>query len=282
MAITTLTDQAGLYNSIYEDTMLVARDTTLMVQLVQQYSGTGYAPRLFPEYAQSTARNVADGTDYVTTEIFSKSNSATLTPGEVINQFLLTDQNMATDPDGAQTKAAQELGLGMAEKIDTDLLGNFASFAGTKGTAGSALTITHIGAAIAVLRKNKARGDISVVLHDYGWHDIWVALGQPVVTAAFLGELANEALRNYGVARMIGATWYTDNNIDINASTDDAIGGVFTRDAIGFDVRKAITLEPERDASRRATELNLTGGYGHGVVHSDHGVAVLHDAVEPA
>lgn len=280
MTTTMLSDAAGLYNSLYEDTMLVARDATLMVQLVTQYSGDGYAPRLFPQYAQSTAVAVADGADYVTGTVFSKSNLATFTPGEVIAQFILTDQAMSTDPDGAMNKAAQELGLGMAEKIDSDLLAHFSSFAGTKGTAGSALTITNVGAAIALLRKNKARGEIAVVLHDYGWHDIWVALGQPVVTAAFLGELANEALRNYGVGRMLGGTFYTDNNISIDAS-DDAIGAVFVRDAIGFDTRKAITLEPQRDASKRATEINLTAGYASGVVHTDHGVQLLHDATEP-
>lgn len=279
-AVSKVSSLNSLFNTIYEDALFVARDTALMASLVTPYSAQGYMNRVLSTYPQITAQDVAEGVDYSNATEWTKTASVTLTPGEKMAQAVLTDARQQTDPENARTTVSRELGLAIAEKIDTDLLGDFASFTTDKGTANTSLTIAISAAALAKLRNNKARGPFSFVLHPYGWHDIWVELGQPAATQSMLGDVANEALREYFVGRFLAANWYTSANISVDGSAD-AISAVFSRDALALDTREAPTLEPERDASLRAWELNMHAGYAHGVIRADHGIKLTHDATEP-
>ena len=281
MAISTTAQLNSLYNSIYEDALFVARETTLMVGLVRTFSGTGYATRTIPVFSQSTAVSVAEGVDYANPQTFSKTSKATLTPGEVMAQYLLTDRMIATDDeDNVRSAAAMELGMSIAEKVDEDLLGKFSSFDTQIGSAGAALTISKLAAANAILNAGKARGVRHCVLHPYGWHDIWTELGQPAATYDFLGEVANQALRDHFVGNWMGMNFYQTSNISIDAN-DDANGGMFVDWALGFDVREPFSVRPERDESLRATELNAHMGYATAVIRSEWGVYLTHDATQP-
>jgi len=280
MAITKIEDLNSLYNYIFEDALFVARESNLMTSLVRNFSATGFMARKIGIRPQITAETKAEGVDFQNPTTFGASLNATLTPAVVMAQVLLTDEDVDTDPSGARQDAAQELGGAIATKIDTDLVALFSSFTTGKGTAGNALTIAKCAAAMAVLRSNKAPNPLYFVLHPYGWADIWTELGQPAATYSFLGDTANQALRDYYVGNWVNATWFINSNIVIDSS-DDVYGAVFNPNGIGFDSRQAPVLEPERDASRKATELNMSAGYAVGVIRADHGVYLLHDATEP-
>ena len=58
--------------------------------------------------------------------------------------------------------------------------------------------------------------------------------------------------------------------------------GIFNRDAIALDVRRALAIEPERDASLRRTELNATMVYAAGVWRKNWGVAIKALAETPS
>jgi hypothetical protein len=204
----------------------------------------------------------------------------TLTPTVKMAQALLTDEDVQTDPDNAVQDCAAELGGAMATKIDVDLVGLFSGFSAGKASAGNALTIANCAAAISVLRTNKTPNPLYFMLHPYGWHDVWVELGQPGANQAFLGDIANQALRSFFVGAFLAANWFTNANITIDANAD-AIGAVFSPQSLGFDEREAPSLEPERDASRKATELNLSAGYAVGELRDEYGVKLTHDATEP-
>lgn len=281
MTLTQQSDLNGLHNDIYEDALFVAREMSLMPSLVTTFNSTGYADRDVPIYAQAVAQSVAEGVDFVTNKKLSKALLAKFTPGEVMAQFLLTDRMVATDPDNARTAAANELGGAIAEKVDIDLLNVFKTFTQSKGSAGSAHTMSQVAAALAVIRNNKARGAASVVEHPYQWHDIWLELGKPAATQALLGDVANQALRDYYVGSFLSVNWYTSANIEVD-DQDDAVGGIFTRDAIGLDVRDPVSLRPDRDESLRADELNAHTGYAVGKLRGERGVKLISDASEPA
>lgn len=282
MAITKYSDISSYVASIYERSLFVAREQNLMTNLVRTLSAQGWMARVFSTRPQISAESVADGVDYSNPTTFGKSTLATFTPGEVIAQVLLTDQNIETDPDNARNDAALELGNAMATKIDTDLVGSFSGFTTDKGDgAGQAASLANFAAAIAVLRNNKAPTPIYIVLHPYHWHDIWNGLGQPAATYANLDAITSQALRDYYVMDLIGARWFVSANISVDGS-DDAISGVFNPQAIGFDSRRAPRLEPERDASLRGWELNMTAGYAYGVIRNTFGVKFTADATEPS
>lgn len=283
MAVTTLSQLNDLYNKIYEPVQFVARELNLMSMLVLNRSARGFMSREISTRPSISAVSVNDGEDYNNPSTFGKSSVTTITPGEVIAQATLTDQDMDTDPDGALDQVIMELGAAVATKIDVDLMGLFDDFSTDKGDgAGSSATLSNIGAAISVLGNNKARqfGRPNVVLHPYHWHDIWVELGEPS-TNVVASEAANQAIRDYYVSSLLGADWYTSANVPVDGE-DDAISGVFVRDAIILDTRRSIRMEPERDASARSTEINVTAGYGYGINRDAFGVGFTADATEPA
>lgn len=283
MAITKKSDLNSLYNNIYERALFAAREMNLMLQLVTFYGdATGYADRKIGQWGTITAADVAEGVDYVNPSTFDKTVLATLTPGEVQAQAILTDVMVETSPDDAVRSCALELGNAMASKIDTDLVGDFASFTTDVGPgAGAAATLAKFGVGVSVLRNNKVFNPIYVVCHPYHWHDIWIALGTPSANQAFLGDIANQAMKDFYVGELLNARWFTNANIAVDAN-DDAVSGIFNPEALAFDSRKAPYLEPDRDPSKRATELNMVGGYAHGVRRQAFGVKYTADASTPS
>lgn len=282
MAITQYSSVSTYVNTIYERSMFALREENVMLPLVTNFSAQGFMTRTVPLWATVTAAAATDAVDYNNPTTMSKSQLATYSPGEVIAQALLTDQMMETDPDGAVSSVSRELGSAMATKIDVDLTDVFASFDIDLGPgAGSSADLQSFADCMATIRKNLGRPPIYIVLHPYHWHDIWAELGQPAATYAYLASDANQALRDYFVGDWLGASWFMSANIDIDAS-DDAISGVFTREALAFDSRRPPRLEVERDASLRASELNLTAGYATGVLRSALGCYYTADATAPS
>lgn len=282
MAVTTTSDLGTLgtayWNPILEGAIFAARETGVMQSLVTTYTAQGYTNRILPIYPTLTAQAVNENVDYSNAQSWTKTTSVTLTPGEAMVQVVLTDRNIQSDPDNARRDAANEMGRAIGTKIDGDLAALFSSFTTGKGTAGSTLTIAHVAAAIAKLRDNNAMGARNVVLHPFGWHDLWGELGQPAATKVLLGNVANEALMSYYVGDWLAASWYIDSNI---SGVGTAYSGVFVQEALALDTREAPTLEVERDASLRAYELNMHVGYAVGVRRADHGIYLVHDATEP-
>ena len=261
LATTTVTDLSSLFPGIFEDALFVARDRNLMTNLVTQYSATGYATRTVGIWNTAEVLQVDDGVDFTTNRKFSKSTKATFTPYQYRSQFILTDAMVETDADAASASASasNELGAAMAQYVDKALIGVFSSFSNSKASAGNPLTFNHVAAANAVIRQNQASGQASVVLHPYQWYDVWVELGRPAATYQFVGDVANQAMRDYVVGSWLGMMWYQTANIEADAS-DDAIGAVFTRDALAMDTRKPPYFEDQRDASLAGTELNARIG----------------------
>lgn len=282
MAITQYTSISSFIASIYEDAVLVAREGGLMPSLVSNYSAQGRMTRAFSTRPEVSYETVADAVDYSNPTTFGKSSVGTLTPGEVIAQFILTDANVESDPDNARAMAAQELGEAAAKKIDTDLVGVFSSFTADTGTANSSFSTTIMADAISTLRAAYApSGGLRAVLHPYHWHDIFLETGVPAATYANKDAMTTQALRDYWMANYLGVPVYTSANIAIDTSTD-AVSAVFAPQAIAFDVRRPYRLEPERDASLRAWELNATMVYAYGLgERPTWGVKMTSDATAP-
>lgn len=86
----------------------------------------------------------------------------------------------------------------------------------------------------------------------------------------------------------ITKSFYQGSLLGVNCFTSANIGtgtavycGMFSQQAIAFDVRRAPRLEVERDASRRAWELNYTAVYAAGLWRPAFGVAGVFDASTP-
>lgn len=282
MAFTKVSDiqsPTDFIQKVYEDAMFVARDQNLMASLVTTYTGEGIAPRVSSQWSSTSISAVNDDDD-LTSQAFTPTVLSTLTPSEVGAQYLITDQRAESDPFGVQQAAAVELGQAIATKIETDLVSDFTSFTGgTVGAAGSAMTWGRFFAAAAQLRAQKAPGPVYAVLHPYHWHDL--ASEASIAGTNFNApQFGDDVMRNRFVGMAAGVMIFESANIPVDGS-DDAISGLFTPMALALDVRRAPRIEDERDASRRATELNLSAVYAHGVWRPKFGVKMIADASIP-
>lgn len=283
MAVTQVSDLNSLFNTIYEGALFVAREQNLMLNLVDVRDASGWMDRKIAIRPAISAASVNETQDYSSPTTFGASLKATISPSEVIAQGVLTDRDLDTDPYGAARDLAVEMGGAISTKIDTDLLGLFTSFTIDKGTgAGNSATVATLGAAVAYLTTQKALqyGALQGVFHPYQYHDFWVALGQPAATYANLDSVTVDALKNYFVGDLLGVNLYRSANITIDGSAD-AIGAVFVRPSMMIDFRRRPRVETERDASARATEFNITAGYGVGIVRDEFGVKYTCDATAP-
>lgn len=280
MATSTISSMNSEYiDQIREDTLFVAREMNLAAGLVTNYTGMGWSNRKMAIYPTLTASSVGETDDFANPTEWTKTNEMNLTPGEVIVQVIITDRRQEEDPDGAIADASREMGMAVATKIDTDVFSNFDSFGTGIGASGSEMSLKYVAAAISRLQNAHAPNPHYVVQHPYHWYEVWVDLGQPEANQAFLGDMANEAMRNWAVGDWMAAQWFVSSNTE--ASGTDRYAGVFHREALALDTRRRMRLEPERDASKRATELNLTAGYAHGVRRDEFGIYILADATAP-
>lgn len=275
-------DITSFINSIFEDALLIARDNNVMGALVRVFNDrTGVAARKNSQYGGATINSITE-TDDLVGQAFTPSNIATLTPGEFGGQYVLTDTRIESDPFSVQNDASNDLGQAMGTKIESDLIGVFSSFTGgTVGAAGTVITWGHLLAAEAILVAQKAPRPYTCVLHPYQWHVLAKAASVNATATNAPASLLEAVNSQYFVKQAGGVFIFVSSNITIDSNTD-AHAGMFSRDALALDMRRQPRLEPERDASRRAWELNMTALYAKGVWRPTFGVDMFFDAATPA
>jgi len=277
-------DVSSISNSIRENALFVAREQYQMQNLVTVRNDMGgLNPRVINEYNQAAAATIAE-TDDLTSSAFTPAVLATLTPAEIGLQFFVTDSRRDSDvPENIIRDGAMELGMAAGDKLESSLVTAMASLTGgTIGTAGTAITWGYLAAAIAVARnKNKSSGiPLSAVMHGYQWAVL-------AKSASIAGAAVGTAAPSYGeqvtktgfAGEFMGVPLYV--SYASPDTSDDFTGGVFPKSAIMLDWRRSVTVEPERDASRRGTEFNMSAVYAAGVMRAKLGVKMIFDATAP-
>lgn len=278
--ISRVTDLNSYFNNIYEDAVFSARENSLATRLVTVFTdGAGDQTRTLSEYSSVSFSSVGETDDFSLPTQFAKSSLATLTPGEYMAQVILTDRRLETDPQNAQADASRDLGFAAATKVDTDIMSNFDNLTGgTVGASGSTMIWGYFYAAQTRLRMGNVPGPYVAVLHPAQWHDM---AGAAAVAATVTNgpQFQDAVMAAWFVQRVAGVDIFVSNNVP--TSGNDAYGAMFNRAAIAYDLRRGFRLEPERDASKRAWELNASMLYAHGVWRPLWGVQILSDAAAP-
>lgn len=278
-------DVSSISNPMQEAALVAIRENYLMQSLITVRTDmTGANPRKLYEYNKTTAKTVAE-TDDLISEKFTPSLLGTLTPAEIGEQFFVSDLRRDSDsPENIIRDGAAELALAAGDKIETDLVGDLASLTGgTIGAAGTAITWGYVAAAIAQARN--ANKSVSVplvgVIHGYQASVLAKSASIAGATAGVAPSIQDQVTRGgFGVAfTFMGVPIY-----QVFASpnaNDDFTGGIFPRAALMIDWRRAVRIEPERDASKRGTEFNMSAVYAHGVYRPTLGVKMIFDATAP-
>ncbi len=275
MAATTSATLDDLFANIIAQARFTAEEQSLMLGLVTQYNIGNQAGKTIqvPKYPAIAAADLTEGTDMTSTTV--STSSVSITVGEVGAQVLLTDL-AAMGAGNPAEELGTVLGNAIATKIDTDLIALFDGFSSSIGTAGAEITVADLFKAAATLRANKVTGVINAVVHPYQAYQLKANLTNTFANPNG-GDLQNEAMRNGYVGTIAGINVYESANVSIDGS-DDAKGAVFAPEALAIAMKRDFQIEPQRDASNRAFELNATAIYGVGELDDSFGVEVLSDA----
>jgi len=269
-----------VYSSIINEAVIeAARAKVVVVPLVKKYSLEGQASKAMdvPVWVAKSADSVSEGTDLSNTSL--TTNKVTLTAGEVGIMTTVTDVAEASDILIGLDDYANQLGLAVADKMDSDLCGLFSALnsGSAVGSSGSDMTDDNFLEALYTVEAANAPKPYYCVLHPRQWAD----LRKDIVsnTGTPYSAEAGRTIVNTGFSGVLfGVEIYTTTNCPTANSAADCVGALFSADAIGMVKKWGIRTELERDASLRATEIVVTANYGVGELVDAYGCPIVTDA----
>jgi N4-gp56 family major capsid protein len=275
MAATTSSTLDDLFANIIAQARFTAEENSLLAGLITRYEIGNQAGKTIqvPKYPAIAAADLTEGTDMTSTTV--STSSVNITVAEVGAQVLLTDMAAMGAGNPAQ-ELGTVLGNAIATKMDKDIIALFDGFSASFGASTTELSVADIFKAAATLRANKVMGQMSAVLHPYQAYALKANLTNTFANPNG-GDAQNAAMRNGYVGTIAGIDIYESANIVVDGS-GDAKGAVFAPEAMAIAMKRDFQIEPQRDASNRAWELNATAVYGVGELDDSYGVEMYFDA----
>lgn len=150
---------------------------------------------------------------------------------------------------------------------------------------GGTFTVSFRGFTTSAQAHNVSAANLQTALQalpSIGSGNVTVGLSGAVYTLTFAGDLAGEKLELVTVsASLTGGSSPAIAVARSVAGAGYATAGFFAREAIAYDIRRGLVIEPDRKPSLRGTELNATHWYAHGVWRSYLGIKIISDATSP-
>lgn len=275
MAATTSTTLDDLFVNIIAQARFTAEEQSLMMGLVTRYDIGADAGKTIqvPKYPAIAAADLTEGTDMSSTTV--STSSVTISVGEVGAQVVLTDV-AAMGAGNPAEELGTVLGNSIATKMDKDLIALFDGFSSSLGAAAQEITVADLFKAAATLRAAKVTGPMAAVVHPFQAYQLKANLTNTFANPNG-GDAQNTAMVNAYVGTIAGIDVYESANITVDGN-DDAKGAVFAPEALAIAMKRDFQIEPQRDASLRAFELNATAVYGVGELDDSFGVEMLFDS----
>jgi len=287
MAITTLAQLQDTIPTVISKarfTEMFNFPLAALVQNIPKGKGKGSTVNI-PYWGTLTASVQTEGVDMASSETLVDTN-VPVTLNEVGAKVILTDNLIEDDQEEVRGVAGTLLGNAMGIKRDQDLWALFDN--GTSLGSGSTLTMGVIAAGRALLQGNAVStggpcpGPYTVCLHPYVTLDLVdvVTPTTPATETGAGGGLPDEILRQYQIGRLFGMRIIEDGNTA--PASDKSKGGIIGPTSIILATAREWNVEPERDASLRAWELNCVGRYGVANYLNAWCVELYTDAATPA
>ena len=251
--------------------------------LIESFNlGKGEKQVTVPKVGQMTMSNLQDGVDIVDEEDIGMT-TVDLTASEVGAKVILTDKLVKQSSDNVFSIVGRQLGDGMARKKDEDVVALYSGFGTDLGSAGRAMSLANVSAAVAYAKGKNFGSQVYINHHPFAVWDV----ANTAVTASSTYPVpkgwTEDVLGNFfsGLRPLNGVPIFEDGNISIDSS-DDAIGVIADKSALAVLKSVDTRTERERDASLRATELVITADYGVFELDDSKGAALTLDAGTPA
>ena len=244
----------------------------------------GHKSAEVPKVGQFEFSNLADGQD-MTDEQTINIKTTNLTTREVGAKVIVSDkllrQNGSTS---IFSIVGRQAGDGFARKQDNDVTALYSALNGgtTFGKVDIDFTLANAAATIIKARgKTEPFDPTYCVMHP---HHFFKLLSSVSVVGGGTNSAPDSiqvaALKNFFRHRFNGVNFFEDGNISIDSS-GDAIGVLAQQDALVALESKSFAIERERDASRRAWELNWVADYNVFELDDQHGAPMTYDAAAP-
>ncbi len=278
---TTSSTLSALYTTIQQTALFTMQEKAFMRPLIRNYNLIGQPGKaahvgIYPALATS---NIVSGEGTDATNIAITATEKTFTATEIAALATLTDTARDSANDDTAASIGRVLGETLAKKVDEDIAGLFSGFStGVGGGAGTELTPDDILAAIAELRADSVTGPYIGVFHPYQTYNLRKVLANAgAATVPSLSNVGNEVLSNGYIGRLFGVDIF-ESAVVTGTSGGAYVGAVMHSDALAFCLKKDLTLETQRDASLRATEIVASMCYAVGELFDAHGVKIITDA----
>lgn len=278
---TTSSTLSALYSTIQQTALFTMQEKAFMRPLVRNYNLTGQPGKaahigIYPTLATSVITS-GEGTDASNNAITATEKTFTATEKAVM--ATLTDTARDSTADDSAAAIGRILGETLAKKIDEDIAALFSGFSsGVGGGSGTELTPDDILAAIATLRANSVTGPYVAVFHPYQTYNLRKVLANAgAANTPALSDVGNAVLQSGYIGRLFGVDIY-ESAVVTGTSAGAYVGAVMHPDALAFCLKKDLTIETQRDASLRATEIVGSCTYAVGELFDLHGVKIITDA----
>ncbi len=282
MTITNTTTLNDLLPSIVAEALFVASERSIMRPLVRNYTlspGQGKTVTV-PIYPRQTAAALTEATAPTFTAI--STDGATLTVSEVGLTAQISDLAMMASASNVVADIGRLFGEAIARKMDADLLALANGLSTSVGGVSTAATPALIFQAIAKLRSQgyDTANDCAIVLHPNVAYDVASVLTSTFAAPASM--VGNDALRNGFMGMLGGVPVYQSSLVAQSTASSNATGDyanlIFHRDAFGLAMMKDITIESQREATKRGFDIVGSAIYGVGELYDAAGVVGIFDS----
>ena len=230
-----------------------------------------------PVWSSITAETIAD--EAAATAKDTNTSSASITMKEHVVYHRITDMLRDSSYSDVVAQVGDQSGRAIAEAMDTQAFAEFANFGGSSSAiALASFTVNDIMDRVAAIRAAKVTGPFYCVVHPTAANALKKALvSSSSYTAS--GQFADSILSQYFVGQVAGCTIIESALVPYASGTGVATCAVFSPSGLGHAMRGAITMEEQRQAAARATDVVLTGVAGAAILQSSHGVLMNIDLV---
>ena len=272
----TTTINSELFANLVGAAQYQAYETSIARQLVTVFDVPVNAGKVVqvPVWASIAAQNITD--ESAATPADTNTTSQTITLTEHVVAHTVTDMLRDSSYSNVMAQLGDQSGRAIAESMDKQVFDLFTGFSEAGPGAGAELTVDHILKAVASLRSSKMTGPFYAVLNPKVAYAIKKELAVTAGAAAY-SDLGNSILNTGYIGTIAGVQIFESGLISIDGS-GDAIGAVFAQNALGHAMRGTITLEQQRQAKARATDIVLTANAGAAIINSAYGLKLTADA----
>ena len=268
-----------LFANLVTAAQFAAYENSVARQMVTVFDAPVNAGKILqvPVWSGISAELITD--ESAATAKDTNTTSASITLGEHVVYHQVTDMLRDSSYSDVFTQIGDQSGRAIAESMDKQVFSLFTSFSTEVGPgAGGEVTVDTLLKAAATLRSGKLTGPFFAVLHPRQAYNVKKQLANAgASTIPSLSAVGDSVLSGFYLGTVAGIQIYESGLITVDGS-DDAIGAVFARTAIGHAMRGSVEMNELYLPKERATDVVLKAVAGAAILQNSHGVKITGDA----